>query len=39
MSPLNPSYIADFRTILINRMPHLSEDEINILVDIFLTTH
>jgi len=39
MQPLNPSYIADFRTILYHRMPHLSEDEINILVDIFLTTH
>jgi predicted PolB exonuclease-like 3'-5' exonuclease len=28
---LNPSYFGDIRTILINRIPHLSEDEIDIL--------
>jgi hypothetical protein len=39
MTPLHPAYFADIRTILLNRLPNLSEDEIDILIDIFLTTH
>jgi len=39
MTPLNPAYFEDIRTILLNRMPHLSEDDIDILIDIFLCTH
>jgi len=39
MQPLTPSYIADIRMILINRIPSLTEEDLDILVDIFLTTH
>lgn len=39
MQSISPAYFADIRTILLNRMPHLSEDDIDILIEIFLTTH
>ncbi len=39
MQSISPAYFADIRTILLNRIPHLSEDDIDILVDIFLCTH
>jgi DNA-directed RNA polymerase subunit F len=39
MQSISPAYFADIRTILYNRLPHLSDDDIDILIDIFLTTH
>jgi hypothetical protein len=37
MYHLTPSNYSDLRTILLNRLPHLSEDEIEILVDIYMS--
>ena len=39
MYQISPAYFADIRTILYNRMPHLSDTDIEILVDIFMSTH
>jgi len=37
MSPLNPAFFEDIRTILLNRLPSLSEEDINIIIDVFLS--
>jgi len=37
MSPLNPAFFEDIRTILLNRLPSLSEEDINIILDVFLS--
>ena len=39
MTTLHPAYFQDIKMVLLNRIPHLSEDDIDILIDIFLTTH
>jgi hypothetical protein len=37
MTPLNPAYFADIRTILINRLPSLSDEDLDIIIDVFLS--
>jgi hypothetical protein len=36
MYHLTPSFI-DIRTLLINRLPHLSEDEVEVILDVFMS--
>ena len=34
---LNPSYFGDIRTILINRLPSLSDEDLDIILDVFMS--
>jgi DNA-directed RNA polymerase subunit F len=39
MYHISPSYFTDIRSVLINRLPTLSDDEIEVIIEIFLTSH
>ena len=36
MQQLGSSYFPDIKTVLINRLPHLSETEIDVILDVFM---
>jgi hypothetical protein len=38
MHHLNPSYFPDIRTVLINRLPNLTDTELEIIIEIFMTS-
>ena len=38
MYHISPAYFADIRTILIHRLPSLSEDELEVIIEIFMTS-
>ena len=39
MYHLSPAYFSDIRAILINRIPSLTDAEIEVIIDVFLTSH
>lgn len=39
MQSISPAYFEDIRTILLNRIHHLTDDEIDVILDVFINTH
>jgi hypothetical protein len=37
MYQLSPFYFQDIRTILINRLPSLSDEDLDIIIDVFMS--
>ena len=36
MTPLHPAFFTDIKTILLNRLPSLSDEDLEIIIDVFL---
>ncbi len=36
MYQISPAYFTDIRSILINRLPSLTEEELNIILEVFM---
>jgi hypothetical protein len=37
MHHLGPAYFPDIRTVLINRLPSLSDEDLDIILDVFMS--
>jgi hypothetical protein len=38
MYHISPAYFPDIKAVLINRLPNLSEDELEIILEVFMTS-
>jgi len=38
MYHISPAYFPDIKAVLINRLPSLTEDELEIILEVFLTS-
>jgi hypothetical protein len=38
MYQISPAYFADIRTVLLNRLPDLTDNERDIIIEIFMTS-
>ena len=39
MYQISPAYFNDIRTVLLNRLPTLTDEDLDIIVDVFLSSH
>jgi hypothetical protein len=39
MYQITPAYFADIRTVLLNRLPTLTDEDLDIIIDVFLSSH
>ena len=39
MYQITPAYFADIRTVLLNRLPTLTDEDLEIIIDVFMSSH
>lgn len=39
MYHISPAYFTDIRTVLLNRLPTLTDEDLEIIIDVFMSSH